>query len=330
MPLFRPLITAFRRRRIYRRAMGGPVRAVILRYHSVGEPRAVTEYLDPGLSLPPEDFRRQLQLLAARFDVLSLDDLLARVREPRPGRFAISLTFDDGYRDNHDVVMPLLRDFGMTGTFYVATEALTSGRGLWISELWRLVPRLPDGSLDWPDPGPNRIPSHHDLAARADFRRRSTSWLASLSSTAREQALDLLAARAGVPRGDGLAGSFLTPELVRAIRRAGMAIGAHTQSHPHLDLSAPGTHDAEVAGSKRDLESILGESVPHFAYPNPGGSGLAGDTARAAVARAGFLTAVTSQSAALSLTPDLLRLPRLGVYAGPQQRTLFSILRTLR
>ncbi len=327
MPLFRPFITALRRRRIYRHVLGGPVRAVILRYHSVGEPAAVAEYLDPGLSLPPDDFRRQLKLLASKYDVLPLDQLLARVKDPRPGRFAVSLTFDDGYRDNHDVVVPLLRDFGMSGTFYVATTALTSGRGLWISELWRLVPRLPDGRLDWPDPAPQHVPSHRDHAARVTFRRQATSWLASLTATDREHAFDLLAARAGVPRGDGLAHSFLTPDLVLAMRRAGMTIGAHTQSHPHLDLLAPAGHDAEVAGSQRDLEAILGESVTHFAYPNPGGSGLAGDTARASVARAGFLTAVTSQSDPLSPTPDLLRLPRLGVYAGAQQRTLFSALR---
>jgi hypothetical protein len=67
--------------------------------------------------------------------------------------------------------------------------------------------------------------------------------------------------------------------------------------------------------------------VLDFAYPNPGGSGLAGDTARASVARAGFRSAVTSQSAPLTAGSDPLRLPRIGVFAGSQQRTLFAVLR---
>ena len=38
-------------------------------------------------------------------------------REPKP-KYCV-LTFDDGYRSHHDFVMPLLKEKGMTGTFYV-------------------------------------------------------------------------------------------------------------------------------------------------------------------------------------------------------------------
>lgn len=299
---------------------------MILRYHSVGEPREVAQYLDPGLSLAPDRFRAQLRLLKQRCEVVPLESILTRLEGPRPGRLHVALTFDDGYRDNHDVAAAILRDEGLTATFYIATGALTSGRGLWISELWRLVPRLPDGALDLPTPEPLLVPAARDEAGRTKLRRTLTSWLASLTAAEREHALDRLAQQAGVPRGDGLANTFLSPELLRSMRRMGMSIGAHTRTHPHLDLAPPASHDAEVSGSKQDLEQILGEPILHFAYPNPGGSGLAGDIAREAVVRGQYQTAVTSQSRPLGPQADRLRLPRLGVYAGAQEQTLFRVI----
>lgn len=327
MNLLTPLITSWRRRRLYARCLAGPARAVVLRYHSVGEPAAVGEYLDPGLSLAPERFRAQLVFLHAHCRVVPLSALVERLARTDDQTLAVALTFDDGYRDNHDIAVPLLREYGMTASFYIATQPLGSQRGLWISELWRLTPRLPEGALDLPESAPRRVPQARDSAARTAWRRAITSWLAARSLRDREAALDQLAARAGIPRGDGLAETFVTADQLRSMHRQGMTIGAHTRSHPHLDLADAALHAEELQGSKRDLEEILGEPVTEFAYPNPGGSGKAGPIARSSVEAAGFKLAVTSQAAPLGPGTDRLLLPRIGVYAGRQERTLLEALR---
>ena len=114
--------------------------------------------------------------------------------------------------------------------------------------------------------------------------------------------------------------------MYRAMRAAGMAIGAHSRTHPHLDRLPVEHHPDEVGGSRQDLEQVLGEPVPHFAWPNPSGGGTVNDTARAAAMRAGFLTAVTSVPGPITPDVDWLKLPRLGVYAGEQERLLFRLL----
>lgn len=319
--MLRSIWTAWRRRRLYRRCVSGPVRAVVLRYHSVGEPGAVAGYLDPGLSVPPQRFAEHLGILGRRFTFRTMDELEAVLAgDGGPSAF---VTFDDGYRDNREVALPLLERAGARATFYVTTGPLRTRSGLWISELARLVPRLRPGALSVAG---RTLRVAEDRGARTPLRRELTRVLAGLPRPERERALDRLAEAAGVARGEGLAGSFMTPDDVLALRRAGMLVGAHTRSHPHLALLSAEHHEDEVSGSRRDLEEILGEPVEHFAYPNPGGGGAVPDAAREAVRRAGFRTAVTSNPGPLEPGIDLLRIPRLGVYEGAQQAVLFSVL----
>ena len=320
----RSLWIAWRRRRIYGPCLAAPVPLVVLRYHSVGEPAEVDRYLDPRLAIPPDRFREQVRLLAARFTPVTLEEVPAILAGERTGGPFVAVTFDDGYRDNRDVALPILREEGVPATFYVTTGPLHPGRWFWISELWRLVRVLPPGPVELPAEVPGEIPADPDERER--WRRRVTRRLSEIPAAEREQVLDRLAERAGVGRGEGLEETFLRPEDLREMRQAGMVVGAHSRTHPHLDRLPAEHHDDEVAGSRRDLEEILGEPVPHFAWPNPSGGGTVNDTARAAAERAGFATAVTSVPGPMTPGVDRLKLPRLGVYAGAQERLLFRLL----
>ncbi len=320
----RSLYLAWRRRRIYRPCLAAPVPLVILRYHSVGDPAAVDGYLDPRLSIPPGRFREQVRLLAARATPVTMDEIPAILAGDRRGGPFVAITFDDGYRDNHDVALPILREEGVPATFYVTTSPLLGHAPFWISELWRLARAVPPGRVDLPAGVPGDVPA--DPGEREQWRRRVTRRLSEVPDGVRQQVLDRLAGRAGLARGEGLEGTFLRPEDVRALRAAGMAVGAHSRTHPHLDRLPAEHHDDEVAGSRRDLEQVLGEPVAHFAWPNPSGGGTGNETTRAAATRAGFLTAVTSVPGPVTPDVDWLKLPRLGVYAGEQERLLFRLL----
>ncbi|MDQ7087507.1 MAG: polysaccharide deacetylase family protein [Acidobacteriota bacterium] len=220
MSILRSLYVNWRRRRIYRRALAGPARGVILRYHSVGRPEEVGAYLDPGLSVSPERFREHLELLRRHCRVVGPAEMSARLQGGAEGPLAVWITFDDGYRDNHDQATTLLAEAGLTATFYITTGPLFSGRGLWISELWRLVPRLPAGAATGlPEALPGQVPAAAE--GRRLLRRRVTRWFAGMTAEEREGWLDHLAALAGLPRGEGLEQSFLTPDMLRPCRRPG-------------------------------------------------------------------------------------------------------------
>lgn len=84
----------------------------VLVYHSISSP---IEPLEADADISPERFERQLQWLARRRRVAPLEETL-RVA----GRsHLVAITFDDGYRDNLTVALPLLEKFQLPMTLFV-------------------------------------------------------------------------------------------------------------------------------------------------------------------------------------------------------------------
>jgi len=76
---------------------------------------------------------------------------------------------------------------------------------------------------------------------------------------------------------------------LRALCGLGLEIGAHTRSHRMLRGLPAGLADDEIAGSRADLEALLGAPVEAFSYPY----GAVDAAAEVAVARAGMTLAVS-------------------------------------
>ncbi|WP_241385394.1 polysaccharide deacetylase family protein [Rhodococcus sp. CH91] len=89
----------------------------------------------------------------------------------------------------------------------------------------------------------------------------------------------------------------------------GVEIGAHTHTHPQLDILPPPAVADEIRRSKGLLEEHLGRSVPSFAYPH----GFHSARVRTAVARAGHNSACAVGNALSSTTDRSLSLARLTV-----------------
>jgi peptidoglycan/xylan/chitin deacetylase (PgdA/CDA1 family) len=93
-----------------------PGDTVVLLYHRVGRPGG-------EIDLPASLFERQLAHLAGQDRVLTLDQAVAG--DPAGG---VVVTVDDGYRDFHEVVLPLLVRYGVPAVLYLAT-GLVAGEG---------------------------------------------------------------------------------------------------------------------------------------------------------------------------------------------------------
>lgn len=106
--------------------------------------------------------------------------------------------------------------------------------------------------------------------------------------------------------GEGGRAMLNWPEL-RDISSAGIEIGAHSVSHPQLDILGPAKADAEIRGSKLALEDQLGHAVQSFAYPH----GYASRTTRRLVREAGFTSACRVRHALASTAEDVFALSRI-------------------
>jgi glycosyltransferase involved in cell wall biosynthesis/peptidoglycan/xylan/chitin deacetylase (PgdA/CDA1 family) len=79
--------------------------------------------------MPARVFSRQMRLLALlRYRVIPLAELATALREGRPlPRRAVVLTIDDGYRDNAEVALPILRRRGFAADVFLVSERLGAG-----------------------------------------------------------------------------------------------------------------------------------------------------------------------------------------------------------
>jgi peptidoglycan/xylan/chitin deacetylase (PgdA/CDA1 family) len=81
------------------------------------------------MEVPADVFQRHLDWLQANGEVVSLEDALVRVREPKSDRLYV-LTFDDGYADMYQNAFPLLYERRLPFTLYLTTDPVESGTPL--------------------------------------------------------------------------------------------------------------------------------------------------------------------------------------------------------
>jgi peptidoglycan/xylan/chitin deacetylase (PgdA/CDA1 family) len=98
----------------------------------------------------------------------------------------------------------------------------------------------------------------------------------------------------------------LTRDQLLEMAAAGVSVGAHSRTHPDLTACSDAQLEREVRGSREDLEDLLGTACTRFAYP----SGRLDARVRAAVAAAGFRTAVTTVRGWARAGVDPLGVPR--------------------
>lgn len=267
-------------------------RGVILMGHHVRPARPRGFAPNALLEITPDFLDAALRLLRAEgFETVPLDEVPERLRQPGPP-FA-ALTFDDGYRDNVEHALPVLRRHGAPATIFVAGD-YAGGRGrLWWVELEEAIRRLDRVSLAV---GGRRLAyeTGTDGAKAAAFE--GIYWaLRTLPEPALREAVAELCRAAGIDTDALVAERCLGFEEIGSLAgEPGIAIGAHTLSHPRLATLDEAKARREIAASRALLEARLGRPVRHFAYP-VGDPTSAGPREFALAREAGFATAVTTR-----------------------------------
>src|SRR5688572_30322187 len=113
-------------------------KAFVLMYHRVLPPGADTFSAD-SIVVHPETFARQMAFLRRYFRVLSVAELAEHLEAGRglPSRSCV-VTFDDGWRDNFDHALPILREQNVPAVIFVATDYIGTNNCFWQERLSRL------------------------------------------------------------------------------------------------------------------------------------------------------------------------------------------------
>lgn len=119
-------------RRAQRLPSSAGVRVPVLMYHAVGDDC----WGEESLFVKPEELEKQLQYLSENgYETIFFEDLSHIEQYEKP----VLLTFDDGYDDNAEMLLPLLQKYGMKATIFLIAGDVGKPHKLTRAQLAELV-----------------------------------------------------------------------------------------------------------------------------------------------------------------------------------------------
>lgn len=102
--------------------------ALILEYHSISN-----RDWDPSLVVAPKVFEGHLKYLQEQgYKMVTVEELSDRLRTGKSVAKYIALSFDDGYKDNYTIALPLLQKYNAKGTFAIINNRI--GGNIYMNE----------------------------------------------------------------------------------------------------------------------------------------------------------------------------------------------------
>lgn len=295
----------------------------ILMYHRILPADDLRYQLEePGMIVEPGTFTMHLRELKRHFDVLDFSEwlVLKQANKTLPKRACV-ITFDDGWYDNIEFALPIIKQECVPITLFTVVEKMGTDFQFWPNLVSALLASHATPALQ-----------QHPLFAQAmaqvprvvdsnnrEYMAAVIRALKKFSDTAIFDALDAINWRTHLafelPRG------LMTWDEVRSMQASGwVKIGSHTCNHKRLNAVLPAADlDHEVAKSKQLLAAQVENPVDIFCFPNGDYNPAALDAVRST-----YDAAVTTQRGIVNAAnADLHQLTRIGLHqhisASPRQ-----------
>jgi peptidoglycan/xylan/chitin deacetylase (PgdA/CDA1 family) len=254
------------------------------------------ETLASQLTITRDFFSRFISRFKQSVDFVSLDEVyrrLTRATRSKSERPFIALTFDDGFRDNLALALPILRRHGVPATIYVPSGAPDRSLDPWPWRLDMAIRQLTELSLDLPE-----LPRHFSVRTWPEKRAafRALTEYVHRDIPANRRLAETLLPKTQISDEAVIAGQFAGWDELRELASDPLiTIGGHSVTHASLQDLAEDEAMTEITQGRERLRDQLGVAVSHFAYPY-GDRSNCGPREFNLAAQAGFDTAVTAFS----------------------------------
>lgn len=224
-------------------------------------------------------------------DIISLDDVGRYLSEKR--RYFVVFTFDDGYRDNLTLALPVFQRYNVPFTVYITTGFSDRTISIWWYQLENILLENEEMSFKWGNQS-------------YEFNCADKEQKESVFNTIRRMIIDTpyVQQRQYVESAfeQYVSDPFLmTEKLAMSWEEVSqlaasplVTIGAHTLNHAALNQLSEDEVRDECMGSKELLDDKIGKPIQHFSYPF-GSAREIGKRECAIVRKCGFKTATTTR-----------------------------------
>ncbi|MEX1058093.1 MAG: polysaccharide deacetylase family protein [Natronospirillum sp.] len=239
----------------------------ILMYHRV-LPKSDTRYAleEPGMVVTPETLDLHLRIIKKNFTVVSLSAWLQQAQQGHAlPSHACAVTFDDGWRDNHEHALPLLKQHRVPATLFVVADKVGTDFRFWPNIISELV------AQNSPTLAQHALFNDAAQLARNGFTRDGIAHV--IDQLKAHSEAELFAALEGIGWQSAIHSgqpALMSWPQVKDMQGSGLIeIGSHTATHQRLSTGLnPKILEQEIAGSRTTLEHRMNLPVSLFCFPN--------------------------------------------------------------
>jgi peptidoglycan/xylan/chitin deacetylase (PgdA/CDA1 family) len=234
---------------------------MVLLYHRVNPDN---DPFFPALSV--KTFDSQMRYLAANFQVLSLTDIINRIKQGlgiAPGTVAV--TFDDGYRDNYAYAHPILRKYNCPATLFTATNYINNEKLMWNDKVALAIKFTAQKRITLP--GSTRSFSLVSVSEKVVALEQILETLKTFPESDKLTLVEDLCKRldSKQPKSAPL---MLSWKKLKQMAYEGWEVGSHTANHVILTRVPFCQAKEEICLSGSMLERELDRPIRLFSYPN--------------------------------------------------------------
>jgi peptidoglycan/xylan/chitin deacetylase (PgdA/CDA1 family) len=299
----------------------------IFMLHHVRPQREGTFQPNRHLEITPGFLRAMLGHLRARgIDIVTMDEVHQRLVERDFARRFACFTLDDGYRDNRDHALPVMREYDAPFTVYVASDFAAGSGQLWWTALEMTIAKA-DAIEATMGGVASRLDTSTPQAKQAAFDRLH-DWLRTLQEHDLQREIAALSARHGVDQAAICREHCMSWDELKAFAADPLVtIGAHSITHCNLARQSETIARDELTLSRTRIEDALQRPAIHLAYPY-GDKPAAGPREFALARAAGYKTAVTTRPGMVfpESAGHMTALPRVSLNGNYQDARILPVL----
>ncbi len=279
------------------------------------------------LEITPEFLEQVIeQTRAAGIEFVSIDTACERLRNRNFSRRFAVLTFDDGYRDNMEHALPVLKKHDVPFTIYASSGIADGTCELWWIAAERIVAGTDAVEIDFE--GHRETLPAATLGEKTMANKRLVDWLGlGLDEQAQRRAIRQMAEKTGIDL-NAICRSLAMDwaELRRMAAEPLATIGCHTLDHHAVGRLDYREATRQIREDADRHEAELGRRPQHFAYPY-GWPDAAGMRDFGITARLGFKSAVTTRPGHLfpGHADHLTALPRVSLNGRYQNKRYLKL-----
>ena len=211
-------------------------------------------------------FKKHIKYFKKHFQIISLDNAINLASDGKPLGGKLVITIDDGFRENHSTIAPILYDEKVDATFFFTTNFIDNNDMMWRNKLLLINKNKPQNFYKIL----NNISSQYKLP-NIKINQNLMQWsLENWSMELKETIVNKLWSEVmsfSVSEYLEENRPYCSRSQIKEIIDSGFGLGSHSLSHPVFSKLNYKEVSKEIIKSSEELSVLSGKNIKYFSYP---------------------------------------------------------------